>query len=64
MMAIVIISFIIGYPILAILSLPVFLSALMGVSFKSNSKATKGTIKIANRPNIQIVAQKQLSKVA
>lgn len=34
MMAVVIIPFVIGIPILAVVALPIFLSALMGISFK------------------------------
>lgn len=38
MMFIVVFSFFIGYPAFAILAVPVFLSALMGIEFKSKTK--------------------------
>jgi hypothetical protein len=41
MMVIVIGSFVIGYPALAILAVPVFLSALAGVSFKKEKTETQ-----------------------
>ena len=47
-MAIVIGSFFIGYPILSILSLPVFLSAMMGISFKR----TKNVVRAASPEKI------------
>lgn len=38
MMAFVIVPFLLGAPMIAILSVPIFLSALMGVSFSSDDK--------------------------
>jgi len=45
LMAVVIVPFTIGVPILALLALPVFLSALLGVSFKIK--------KVARRPKLE-----------
>lgn len=41
LMAVTIIPVVIGIPMLAILALPVFLSALMGVSFTNNGAEAK-----------------------
>lgn len=57
MMALVIFPFVVGLPFLAILAVPVFLSALMGVSFKKSisSQAKEKTIKYPNlNPTIEI----------
>ena len=43
LMAIVIGAYFIGYPILAILSLPVFISAMMGIKFTRTKKALRTT---------------------
>jgi len=65
MMAVVIVPFVIGYPILAIFSLPIFLSALMGVSFKSTTQQHKVQSKQRSlKSNNQVVSHKQLIKVA
>lgn len=45
MMIIVISSFFSGYPIFAILAVPVFLSALAGVSFKKDKPRSRNHIK-------------------
>jgi len=45
MMTIVIASFFAGYPIFAILAVPVFLSALAGVSFKKDKTRSRNQIK-------------------
>ncbi len=41
MMAIVLASFFLGHPAFAVVAVPVFLSALTGVSFKNGKKKTK-----------------------
>lgn len=44
MMAAVIVPFLIGVPLLAILALPIFLSALMGIKFEFGVKESKGSV--------------------
>lgn len=44
-MAIVIVSFFAGYPILAILSLPVFISAMLGLQLRRSKNALKSTVR-------------------
>ena len=43
LMVIVIGSFFIGYPILSILSLPVFFSAMLGMTFTKSSRTSRRT---------------------
>ena len=58
MMAIIIGSFFSGFPILGILALPVFLSALTGVSFTTKAKSKNATMgKISpNKNNMNTAA--------
>lgn len=51
MMAIVILSFSVGAPILSILALPVSLSAFTGVSFGNKAKENKATLNVADTNN-------------
>ncbi len=45
MMAVIIVSFFIGMPYLAVLALPIFLSAMMGVSLFKKKNKPAATIK-------------------
>ncbi len=52
MMAIVISTFILGYPVLAIIAVPVFLSGLAGVSFKKASLIKVKTRQLNTNQNV------------
>jgi len=51
LIAVVVLSFVAGVPFLALLALPIFLTAILGISFKSNK--TQKVIKIKERPIVQ-----------
>ncbi len=52
LMAVVIVPFFMGVPILALLALPVFLSALLGVEFTSGPMSKVRRMKKKEYPNV------------
>ncbi len=51
LMAIIIGAYFIGYPILAILSLPVFISAMLGIKFTRSKNVARTTTQENIRPH-------------
>lgn len=52
MMASVIVPFVLGVPFLAIIALPIFLSAMTAVSFKSDKKRGQVAMKAYTSPKV------------
>ena len=55
MMAVIIVSFLVGYPILALLAFPIFISAIAAISIKKETKKASQRSNTKNAEEITMI---------